>query len=74
MRTTKRFTPHVLDRFRKLGRGTGTYQNYIPWQRVGRSDPSSMGRSHLQMWNGRQRELLSDQEWVGVFFPFLFEM
>lgn len=68
MRTTKRFTPTVLARFLKIGRGTGTYQNYIPWHRVGRSDPSSLGRSHLQMWHGRQRELLSDGEWVGLFF------
>ena len=68
MRTTKRFTPAVLARFLRLGRGTGTCENYIPWHRVGRSDPSSCGRSHLQMWQGRQRELLSDGEWVGLFF------
>lgn len=68
MRTTKRFTPTVLARFLRLGRGSGTFKNYIPWHRVGRSDPSSSGRSHLQMWNGRQRELLSDGEWVGLFF------
>ncbi len=68
MRTTKRFTPTVLARFLKIGRGTGTFENYIPWHRVGRSDPSSCGRSHLQMWQGRQRELLSDGEWVGLFF------
>lgn len=68
MRTTKRFTPSVLTHFLKIGRGTGTFENYIPWHRVGRSDPSSIGRSHLQMWRGRQRELLSDGEWVGLFF------
>ncbi len=68
MRTTKRFTPTVLARFRKSGRGKGTFNTYIPWHRVGRSDPSSCGRSHLQMLNGRQRELLSDGEWVGLFF------
>ena len=68
MRTTKRFTPTVIARFLKIGRGTGTFGNYIPWHRVGRSDPSSCGRSHLQMWKGRQRELLSDGEWVGLFF------
>ena len=68
MRTTKRFTPSVLERFRKQARGLGTYQDYIPWHRVGRGDPSSRGRSHLQQWNGRQRELLSDHEWVMLFF------
>jgi hypothetical protein len=29
MRTTKRFTPTVLARFLKIGRGTGTFENYI---------------------------------------------
>ncbi len=68
MRTTKRFTPQVLARFAREGRGTGQYETYIPWHRVSRGDPSSRGRSHLQMWNGRQRELLSDGEWVDTFF------
>lgn len=68
MRTTKRFTPTLLARYMKEGRGTGTYQDYIPWHRVGRSDPASQGRSHLMMWRGRQRELLSDGEWVAILF------
>jgi len=68
MRTTKRFTPKVLARFAREGRGTGQYETYIPWHRVSRGDPSSRGRSHLQMWSGRQRELLSDGEWVETFF------
>lgn len=68
MRTTKRFTPTVLARFFSEGRGTGQYETYIPWHRVGRGDPSSRGRSHLQMWKGRQRELLSDGEWDKTFF------
>jgi hypothetical protein len=68
MRTTKRFTPKVLARFAREGRGTGQYETYIPWHRVSRGDPSSRGRSHLQMWNGRQRELLSDGEWGDTFF------
>ena len=68
MRTQKRFTPALLERFVRQGRGTGTYQDYLPWHRVGRGDPSSMGRSHLMMWKDRQRELLSDGEWVGLLF------
>lgn len=68
MRTQKRFTPNLLDRFERDGRGTGTYQDYIPWHRIGRSDPASQGRSHLMMWRDRQRELLSDGEWVGLLF------
>ena len=68
MRTTKRFTPTVLARFAREGRGNGLYETYVPWHRVSRGDPSSRGRSHLQMWNGRQRELLSDGEWTCVLF------
>lgn len=78
MRTTKRFTPAILDRFRRQGRGLGTQDNFKPWHRIGRGDPSSRGRSHLQMWRNRQRELLSDNEWVALFFSltvkFLFDL
>ena len=62
MRTTKRFTPKVLARFIRQGRGKGTYSDYIPWHRVSRGDPASSGRSHLLMWRGRLRDLLSDGE------------
>jgi hypothetical protein len=68
MRTTKRFTPKVLERFERQGRGSGTYDLYVPWHQVGRGDPASVGRSHLHIWNGRQRHLLSDQELVGLYF------
>lgn len=68
MRTQKRFTPTLLERFIRQGRGTGTYQDYIPWHRVGRGDPSSVGRSHLMVWRQRQRELLSDGEMAGLLF------
>lgn len=62
MRTTKRFTPKVLARFVRQGRGEGTYADYIPWHCVSRGDPASSGRSHLLMWRDRLRELLSDGE------------
>ncbi|UCV22565.1 TnsA endonuclease N-terminal domain-containing protein [Ferribacterium limneticum] len=68
MRTTKRFTPQVLQRFHRQGRGLGTFTDYIAWHCVSRGDPSSRGRSHLQMWQDRQRDLLSDHEWVILFF------
>lgn len=68
MKTQKRFTPDLLDRYRRLGRGCGNEEVYLPWHRVGRSDPASSGRSHLQLWRGRQRELLSDLEWVTFLF------
>lgn len=68
MRTTKRFTPDLLDRYRELGRGLGTYESYIPWHRVSRSDPSSRGRSHLVTWRGRHYELLSDGEHIAFLF------
>lgn len=68
MRTQKRFTPALLERFQREGRGTSTYQEYIPWHRVGRGDPASLGRSHLEIWKGRQRELLSDVELTTLLF------
>lgn len=68
MRTTKRFSPQVLQRFDRQGRGRGTFGDYIPWHCVSRGDPASRGRSHLQMWQHRQRELLSDHEWVVLMF------
>lgn len=68
MRTEKRFTPKVLERFLRERRGTGSYADYTPWHRVSRGDPSSKGRSHLIVWRDRQRELLSDQEWGGLNF------
>lgn len=68
MRKTKRFTPDLFDRYEGLGRGTGTFEHYIPFHRVGRSDPSSRGRSHLQRWRGRVHELLSDGELVSFLF------
>lgn len=68
LRTTKRFTPAVLLRFERQGRGRGIFDNYIAWHRVSRSDPASRGRSHIQQLSGRQRELLSDLEWVSLFF------
>lgn len=63
MRTTKRFTHLVLDRFHRQGRGKGTFKLYKPWHQVTRGDPASQGRSHLIAWFGRLRHLLSDGEW-----------
>lgn len=68
MRTQKRFTAALLRRFQREGRGTGTYEEYTAWHRVGRGDPASRGRSHLWMWRSRQRDLLSDVERVGHYF------
>jgi len=62
MRTTKRFTPKVLERFIRQGRGEGSREDYLPWHRVSRGDPASSGRSHLLHWKERLRELLSDGE------------
>lgn len=71
MRTTKRFTPKLLERFYRLGRGQGIFGDYIPWHRISRSDPSSRGRSHLLQGKDRQHELLSDHEWVAIMFVFM---
>ncbi len=68
MRTTKRFSPTVLDRFERQGRGTGTHEEFVPWHQVSRGDPASSGRSHLLNWRGRLRHLLSDQELNHMLF------
>lgn len=68
MRKTKRFTPTVLARFVRELRGTGDHETYKPWHSVSRGDPSSNGRSHLLMWRGRLRELLSDGELTAQHF------
>jgi TnsA endonuclease N terminal len=71
MRTQKRFTADLLRRFEREGRGTGTHQNYVPWHRVGRGDPASIGRSHLTNWRNRLIETLSDKEWRGIHFALM---
>ena len=68
MRTQKRFTPALLERFERLGRGKGVYGNYVPWHRVSRSDPSSIGTSHCPVWLGRHMELLSTLERITFYF------
>lgn len=68
MRTTKRFSAQVLERFERTGRGTGIFMDYHAWHQVGRGDPASSGRSHWHIWKGRQLDLLSDVERAGVFF------
>jgi hypothetical protein len=61
----RRFTPELLDRWRKEKRGTGTGKDYIPWHQVRPADPASRGRSHLVNWRfDRLHHLLSDNEWV----------
>lgn len=67
MRKKPRFTPGDLRRYEQEGRGTGVYEHFIAWHRVKPSDPSSMGRSHLQKWRKRQHELLSDNELTAFF-------
>jgi len=68
MRTTKRFSPAVLDRFIREGRGTGKRQEYVPWHKVSRGDPSSSGRSHWHLLDGRFSHLLSDVERTCLHF------
>lgn len=69
MRKGKRFTPARLERWRHLGRGTGTGSSYEPWHQVTRDDPGSRGRSHLVPWRfGRLHHLLSDLELVAFGF------
>jgi hypothetical protein len=77
MKKTKRFTPDLFDRYEELGRGTGTFEDYIAFHKVSRNDPSSIGRSHLDRWcaNGheceRAHDLLSDGEKVAFLFAIM---
>lgn len=69
MRKGQRFTPARLERWAKVGRGSGTGAAYLPWHQVTRDDPGSRGRSHLVSWRfGRLHHLLSDQELVAFGF------
>lgn len=70
MRTTKRFTPRLLRRWRDAGRGVGRLADYTPWHQVTRGDPASKGRSHLLTWQGTERlsHLLSDGELIAFYF------
>lgn len=69
MRTTKRFTPSVLKRFANQARGKGIKSDYVPWHKVTRGDPASMGRSHILLGDyERQHHLLSDKERTVFFF------
>ncbi len=68
MRNEKSYTAAVLRRYEREGRGKGTRSDYIPWHRIGRGDPSSSGRSHMQIWGGRNHELLSDVELAAFHF------
>lgn len=72
MRTQKRFTPTVLDRFTRQGRGQGTHEEFAPWHQVTRGDPASEGRSHLFRYRDRLRHLLSDGEFrIQLFITML---
>jgi hypothetical protein len=62
MRKTKGFTPELLERVEREGRGTGTHEQYKAWHQVRRSEPSSLGLSHWHIWGNRQRDLLSNGE------------
>lgn len=69
MRTAKGFTPTRLERWDRLGRGTGHGATYQPWHQVTRDDPPSRGRSHVFNWRyGRLLHLLSDLELVAIAF------
>lgn len=69
MRSGRRFTSKLLDKWAAQGRGTGAHESFQPWHQVTRSDPGSIGRSHLI--NGRYSRLhhfLSDKELIAFTF------
>lgn len=65
MKKGKRFTPRVLRKWSEESkRGDGVFADYQPWHQVTRSDPASLGRSHLTFCPvlKRMRHQLSDGE------------
>jgi hypothetical protein len=75
-RKGKRFTPKLLAKFDKEGRGRGTHQNYAPYHQVTRSDPSSKGTSTIVPGQKgfSDPHLLSEGELVkGYFFAAMLE-
>ncbi len=64
MRKSKKFTPRVLRKWSDAGRSEGVLTDYQPWHQVTRSDPASLGRSHLTFCPvlKRMRHQLSDGE------------
>ncbi len=70
MRTTKRFTPGLIRRWKETGRGSGRLADYLPWHQVTRGDPASRGRSHVVTWEkaGRLSHFLSDGELIAFYF------
>jgi len=75
-RKGKRFTPKLLAKFDKEGRGRGTQQNYAPYHQVTRSDPSSKGTSTIVPGQKgfSDPHLLSEGELVkGYFFAAMLE-
>jgi hypothetical protein len=69
MRSAKRpVTPRLLDLFRRQERGLGVREDYVAWTRIRRSDPPSIGRSHLHRWRDRQLDLTSDLQLAGFHF------
>ena len=65
MRKGRRFTPTLIRNWEdKKERGQGTFSTYKPWHQVSRSDPCSIGRSHLVFCPRSKRHMhfLSDVE------------
>lgn len=64
MKKIRQFTPELLEKWERSGRGKGTFGDYSPWHQITRSDPSSRGRSHHLYCplTERHHHLLSDGE------------
>lgn len=74
MRTNRRFTPQLLDKWEfEQGRGGGIQESYQPWHQVTRADPASRGNSHLILCpkTQRLRHLLSEGEKVMLSFAWM---
>ncbi|WP_029148312.1 TnsA endonuclease N-terminal domain-containing protein [Methylophilus sp. 5] len=68
MRKGRKFTPSLIEKWLKEGRGTGVFSGFKPLHQVTRGDPGSSGLSRIMNLSSRPHHLLSDKEYVAYLF------
>jgi len=68
MRKGRKFTPSLIEKWLKEGRGKGVFSEFKPLHQVTRGDPGSSGLSRILNISSRPHHLLSDKEYVAYLF------
>lgn len=68
MRKGRKFTPYLIEKWLKEGRGKGVFSEFKPLHQVTRRDPGSSGLSRIMNISSRPHHLLSDKEYVAYLF------